>query len=140
MKTQWQVYKELELIPESVPSPVKNRPVLTAWFLRNWQSLWNSINRKHMDGHPIEFLEGCLALDYSRLASENRSWHKIRQSFNHFFANWDLLPTYPEPQIRRIFDHQGQAWWHAYDPVTGQAVYLETEEEVQIWLEERLYH
>ena len=139
MKTQWQTYQELELIPDSVPNPQKNRLSLTQWFQQNWHTIRYFVNRK--DGHiyPVKFLETCLAIDCSKSPPKNKIWQKIEQWVNPLVADWSRLPTYPEPQIRQILDRQGQTWWHAYDPITGETAYLETEEEVQVWLETRLY-
>ncbi|MBC7972550.1 MAG: hypothetical protein H7Z11_20890 [Verrucomicrobia bacterium] len=45
-----------------------------------------------------------------------------------------------EPEIRQTLDQTGQTWWNVYDPRTGQTVFLESEAEVRVWLEARLYH
>lgn len=50
------------------------------------------------------------------------------------------VSTRAEPEIRQTLDRTGQTWWKVYDPLTGHTAYLESEAEVQIWLEERLYH
>jgi hypothetical protein len=139
MKTQWQTYQELELIPDSVPNPQKNRLSLTQWFQQNWHTLRYFVNRKDGHRYPAKFLETCLAIDCSKSPTENKIWQKVWQWVSPLVADWDRLPAYPEPQIRQILDRQGQAWWHVYDPITGETAYLETEGEVLIWLEARLY-
>ncbi len=45
-----------------------------------------------------------------------------------------------EPQIRPISDAMGQCWWYAYDPASGQACYLESEDEALVWLEQLPYY
>lgn len=49
------------------------------------------------------------------------------------------MPMSKEPTIELITDRQGQTWWCAYDPYTRLKVYLSSEEDVLIWLEQRPY-
>ncbi|MBD2100810.1 hypothetical protein [Leptolyngbya sp. FACHB-261] len=37
MKTKWMIYKELELIPDSVPEPQSARRSFTVWLSEIWQ-------------------------------------------------------------------------------------------------------
>ncbi|OLP19365.1 hypothetical protein BST81_06345 [Leptolyngbya sp. 'hensonii'] len=37
-------------------------------------------------------------------------------------------------QVRQVMDEAGGNWWYAYDPQTGEAVYAETETELNQWL------
>ncbi len=55
-KTQWQFYKELELLPDSIPAPKVTYPGITSWLGQIWENLleamfkqpepkvWSSIN------------------------------------------------------------------------------------------------
>lgn len=54
---------------------------------------------------------------------------------------WQFLMTVlnqkSEVQIYQIYEG-GINWWYAYDPATGEAVYLESETDVELWLEQLL--
>ncbi len=50
-----------------------------------------------------------------------------------FFANAN------EPQIWTETDRYGNTYWHAYDPVSGRSVSLDSEAEMRAWLEQRYY-
>lgn len=42
-----------------------------------------------------------------------------------------------EPRIRQHCDRQGKEWWLAYDPVCNRTVYLASEAEARVWLDQR---
>jgi hypothetical protein len=41
-----------------------------------------------------------------------------------------------EPMIRQHCDRQGRKWWLAYDPVCNRTVYLSSEAEARVWLDQ----
>lgn len=45
MKTKWMIYKELELIPDSVPEPQATQVQLASWLGNIWQSLISALKR-----------------------------------------------------------------------------------------------
>lgn len=47
-KAQWQLYKKLELIPDSVPQPKAGVAGIGAWFA----NLWHSLTRFHGTNEP----------------------------------------------------------------------------------------
>jgi hypothetical protein len=60
MKTQWQIYQELELIPDAVPQPKTN---LWAHLMKPLRrSLSNSFVRELADRHRIFLFNRCLDL------------------------------------------------------------------------------
>ncbi len=141
MKTQWQVYKELELIPDSVVTPQANKLTSALRLGQVWRSLIDTLTKKLSRQQPIEYLERCLALNCSEFytARNSNTWHMLWTFLNQpLFV--PQLPGYPEPHIWYGPDRAGHNWWHVYDPKSGQTIELETEEEVRIWLEERFYH
>lgn len=99
MKSQWMMYCELELIPDSVPEPK--------------------------------------ATLFSRLAQ------RLVQSSYQLGELWTTFMTAinqkPEPQIWQECDRTGNTWWRAYDPITRESLYAESEGEVMQWLEQRSY-
>jgi hypothetical protein len=136
MKTQWQIYKELELIPDSVSVPPANNLAFAMRLSQVWRSLLDTATKKPLHEQQIEYLERCLALDCSNRSSN------VWQQFWAFLNQPLVLPKLSasgEPQVWQSLDRAGQTWWHVYDPTTGQMADLESEEEVCIWLEERLY-
>ncbi|AFY73826.1 hypothetical protein Syn7502_01782 [Synechococcus sp. PCC 7502] len=38
-------------------------------------------------------------------------------------------------QVKQILDTDGNKWWHAYDPKSGQSVYADSDSEMRLWLE-----
>ncbi|MCG9890232.1 MAG: hypothetical protein MH252_04070 [Thermosynechococcaceae cyanobacterium MS004] len=67
MKTQWQIYQELELIPDSVPQP---KAPLFARVLRPLRrSFSNAFVRELADRHRIFLFNRCL--DMKRVAVKN---------------------------------------------------------------------
>lgn len=51
-----------------------------------------------------------------------------------------ILPLSDEPQIYQKHDHQGNVYFHVYDPVTNSSFTFHSEQEVLVWLDERFYH
>jgi hypothetical protein len=49
------------------------------------------------------------------------------------------LATSTEPHVWKTQDATGHAQWKAYDPVTKHSAECSSEEEMQVWLEERHY-
>ncbi len=47
----------------------------------------------------------------------------------------DCLFSQAELEIREIYDRSGNLWWYVYDPVTGRFAWLDSEDEVRIWIE-----
>ncbi|MBW4473630.1 MAG: hypothetical protein KME45_25125 [Stenomitos rutilans HA7619-LM2] len=139
MKTQWQRYKELELLPEGAAEPQTIYSPLIAYLDQRWRSLLNRRAALLDYEYQVEYLERRLSLPCSQTIEKHsllrKLWHWLNQpiNFEHSFS-----PS--EPEIQQTLDRTGQTWWKVYDPLTGQTAYLESEAEVHIWLEERLYH
>jgi hypothetical protein len=139
MKSQWQSYQELELLSDiSKPQPIYS-PVIA--FMDRW---WRSFLNRRADSldyeDQVEYLERRFKLLCERVPSRSGVWQTLWRLLNHPIKFEPYLVTYPEPEVRQTLDRAGQPWWTVYDPLTGQTAYLESEAEVQIWLEERLYH
>ncbi|WP_421658088.1 hypothetical protein [Leptothermofonsia sp. ETS-13] len=47
----------------------------------------------------------------------------------------DALTKEPELQIREVQDGAGNIWWYIYDPTTDRAAWLDSKNEVRIWIE-----
>ena len=45
-----------------------------------------------------------------------------------------------ELQVWRKKDHDGNAYWQAFDPKTRKSISLSSEAEMRIWIEQRYYH
>jgi hypothetical protein len=135
MKTQWQDYKSLELIPDSVPDPESISLTFANRIGEFWRQIFAPFSSTSVE-EPYEYLERCLELDSSKLFSDKRSspWYKFRTFFSDLFDC--RISHSPEPEVWQSADSVGNLWWHVYDPMTGQSADLESEEEVQIWLEE----
>lgn len=139
MKSRWQNYKELELIPDTVGDPNRHRIALWDWLSRRQQSRLTKLIENSSFEEKVGYLERSLTLDCEATAGSSSFWERLWQMLNQPIPGiWQRSPQ--EPQISQIADREGHLWWQAYDPLTGQTTYLDSEEEVQIWLEERLYH
>lgn len=139
MNSQWTTYKQLESIAEDVPEPQPSASIIVNRLIAIRQSFVTQAVDKLDDGQQLGHLEKCLQLDGSdKNTGWSKAWRRIWQVLNQplFELNYS---NSSEPEIRRVTDG-GQIWWYAYDPLTGQSTYLESEEEVQIWLEERLQY
>jgi len=140
MKTQWQQYKELELLPDNVAAPQTIHSPLLAAFDRYWRSQLDQGARKLDYEYQVEYLERRLTIVCGRSTTKANLWRKCWSLLNKPLRFNPYRSTHPEPEIRRTLDKLGQAWWHVYDPCTGRTAYLESEADVQVWLEEGLYH
>lgn len=60
----------------------------------------------------------------------SKIWHWIKE----------VLVSRPELQVWQQRGFDGQIWWCAYDPCTGQSKYFEDEEEIRIWMEQLYYY
>ena len=136
MKTKWQIYKELELIPDSVSTPPASNSVFGLRLSQAWRSLLNTLANKPLHEQQIESLERCFALTCT--TKNSHIWGKVWTFLNQPL----VLPRLCEPsapQVWQSIDRDGHTWWHVYDPITGRTADLESEEEVGIWLEQRPY-
>lgn len=100
MKTQWQVYKELELIPDSVVAPQANKLTSALRLDQVWRALIDTLTKKPSHQQPIEYLERYLALNCSEFytARNSNTWHMLWTFLNQpLFV--PQLPGYPEPRI-----------------------------------------
>lgn len=139
MKSQWQAYKELELLPDIVEPQTIHSPLIG--YLDSW---WRSLLSRRAGSldyeNQVEYLERRLKLLCERSTAHTHVWQKLWRLLNQPLRFGPHQPTQAEPEVRQTLDQTGQTWWTVYDPLTGQTAYLESEAEVQIWLEERLYH
>lgn len=137
MNIQWQKYRELELIADSIAEPQTDKLAFVARLSQVWGSLANRSTQKLCCEQQVEHLKRCLAIDWlDDGTSEPSIWRTVWAFLSQPVFEWSLS-TSSEPQIRQVSDRGGRTWWYAYDPITGQTTYLESEEDVQIWLEER---
>jgi hypothetical protein len=47
----------------------------------------------------------------------------------------DRLFQPAELEIQTTYDRCGNLWWYVYDPETGRSAWLDSEDEVRIWIE-----
>lgn len=138
MKSQWHLYQDLELIPASSSAPPLSYSPIAQKLMQIWRGHLNRVAAKLTPAQQVERLKRCYATETVGL-SEPQGWAKVWWLMNQPLFTLQAGRT-PEPEVWRSADAAGNVWWHVYDPTTGYTAALETEEEVQIWLEERLYH
>lgn len=59
MKTEWQHYKSLELIPDTVPEPRSHKLAMILPLSLGWRLLINALVREHLSENRTEYLERC---------------------------------------------------------------------------------
>lgn len=76
-------------------------------------------------------------------ADTTRSIHgwlqKIKQGFLRVLR-LIAIQAEPEPKVWEKHDRQGNTFFKVYDPASDRWVYLSSENEVRMWLEERYSH
>lgn len=139
MKTQWQIYRQLELIPDTVslPSPDKGTSVFYQGKL--WRGLVNSWSKNLSETQKLSHLNTCFHLDYSDpdLTEKFNLFQTIWQFLNQPINLSELFHPSSEPYVWTSSNPLGHIQWHIYDPQSGQTYDLNSEEEVLGWLEQR---
>lgn len=135
MNIRWQTYRALELIADSVPQPQTDKLA----FVAVWRTLTSRFTQQLDREHQIEHLERCLALNWANFMDTSKPsiWLTLEAFLSQLIVDSNLATS--EPEIQQVFDQDGRTWWYACDPRTGQTTYLESEADVQIWIEERHY-
>lgn len=136
MKKQWQLYKTLEQIPDSVPESPAASPAGRR-MTRLWRSIMDSMSGKDSGTLQLEYLERCLMLDLASSATAS-GWQRWWDALHRALAMEDRAIT-AEPKIWQSTDELGRVWWHVYSPRTGERVDLASEDEVCIWIEQSFY-
>lgn len=68
---QWQTYKQLELLPDSAPSPRSAVPaVIAGWF---WQKLLDLLMDELVEEQQIEYLDRCWQLTVTEQSDQQAS-------------------------------------------------------------------
>lgn len=78
-KSQWQTYKELELIPADAPAPPASKFQLALPLVVIWRSLLNALAREQVYEQRTEYLERCWALNYDDVyaVKSAKPWQKL---------------------------------------------------------------
>lgn len=141
MKNQWQIYKKLESIDDAVPPPFISHSPIVNWLGQVRRFRNGQLVERFSYKQQLYHLSRCLNRDCSNPGhtASSRFWRNVWSCLNQPLFQWSFSASF-EPEVRRVADQSGRAWWYVYDPRTGQTSYLESEEEVQIWLEERLHY
>ncbi|NJO79693.1 MAG: hypothetical protein HC827_15060 [Cyanobacteria bacterium RM1_2_2] len=138
MNKEWQTYRKLELITD-LTEPQPSRSVLVSQLNGMWQQRANRLLQKRSVEQQARHLEHCLELEGTSSNGDKpvSFWQNLWRVLNQPIFESAGWATH-EPKVQRVSDQGGQIWWHVYDPQTRESVYLESENEVLIWLEEHL--
>ncbi|MBE9043392.1 hypothetical protein IQ255_03035 [Pleurocapsales cyanobacterium LEGE 10410] len=75
--------------------------------------------------------------------SFKNAWAKFEQKIAKKLANlgdrWTRFSTYSEPKIWERKDRDGNPYFRIFDPKSDRYIYLNSEDEVRWWLDERYY-
>jgi hypothetical protein len=77
MKNQWQLYKKLELIPDSASQPMNKQGIITFPLQLAWKVLIDALAKELVYEQQIEYLERCLAQSQSEFYLTNNTWQKL---------------------------------------------------------------
>ncbi|MGP1382571.1 MAG: hypothetical protein ACTS2F_03370 [Thainema sp.] len=58
--------------------------------------------------------------------------HPIRRIWNQVM---NIVMHWSDLKVSEFTDSQGQHWWYGYDPITGRAIYAESDNELRSWIE-----
>lgn len=139
MELHWRIYQTLELIPNTVQEPSKGNSAFATWMSQSLQLLVDRFTDGLALKQQIDYLERCWSkseFEADKPASADVLrviWSVLIQSL---YANYHA--RYSEPRIHRVTGSEGN-FWYAYDPLTGQTTYLESEQDIDRWLEERFH-
>lgn len=136
MKMQWQLYKTLEQIPDSV-SELPTQPQGLRRITYLWRSVVDAMSGKDTDTLQLEHLERCLQMELTP-DQPVMLWQKCWEFLHRSLSLQEQAIT-AEPQIWQSVDNSGQTWWHVYSPRTGERVDLVSEDEVCTWIEQSFY-
>ncbi|GAB4372252.1 MAG: hypothetical protein Kow00121_14440 [Elainellaceae cyanobacterium] len=135
MKSQWQIYRELELIPDSAGEPCFNQSALATRLKAYMQSRVNNRISRFSYDQQIEHLEQCFYTDWHK--QSHSFWQRCWAALNRILLTWEAVNN-SEPEVHQSLDDAGRVWWQVYDPKTGDTLYMESEEEVMVWIEDYL--
>ncbi|MDX2243912.1 MAG: hypothetical protein NW224_24815 [Leptolyngbyaceae cyanobacterium bins.302] len=92
-----------------------------------------AIAKANQDQHLVELLER----EQKQIAGD-ADFHP-GSLHQHLATLWGDLVTLVRGdaslQVWQSVDQQGDRWWCAYNPQTGQSVYAESEAEMRIWID-----
>lgn len=138
MKTQWQTYQELELLPLWVAEPPKHDWKLVRPAAQLWHASIHRSTERQIPAQQVEHLEHCLALKLVPPTTRENWWAKSWSLLTQTLTSWGEF-TGSDPYIWHSSDQTGQTWWHTYHPQTGRRIDFESEDEVCVWIEESFY-
>jgi hypothetical protein len=133
---QWQTYKELELIPDSVVDPQSKG--MRSWIAQIWQSFTEKQTELQSHHQRLGHLERCLALSSETHQEQSSPWNQGLALLGRAFPGWSYWFS-SDPYIWQTADRSGQIHWHTYHPRTGEKIDFESENEVCVWIEESFY-
>ncbi|MGL4503474.1 MAG: hypothetical protein ACRC78_23865 [Planktothrix sp.] len=141
MKTKWEIYQQLELIPDTVLSPGDEKRISKFYRGKIWRSLVNYCTTNLSDKQRFNHLNTCFKIDLGDPEITKK---------NYFFKTIWLILNQPiqlsnfsnqsKPYIWKSHNFLGKTQWHIYEPKSGYTYDLDSEEDVLVWLEKRNYH
>jgi hypothetical protein len=66
--------------------------------------------------------------------SQSKLWSRLENLWQ-FLAR--RLTDSPQLRVWHTYDDQGNIWWSAYNPKTGQSIHQISEEQIRVWIEQR---
>jgi hypothetical protein len=110
-------------------------------YKKHLMSMWNSLERRIEVARANQNTELLAMLELEKSAIAPYQVTTIAAPANNFGSAWQglwslLLPK-AEIKVKQICDRAGKQWWYAYNPLTGQAVYADTDNEMRMWIEQQ---
>lgn len=77
-ETRWNLYRQLELLPESVPNPAKQGNSFTSRLNVFWRSLLGLLIDELVEDQRVEYLDRCWSLnEFGESEKSSNSLHRL---------------------------------------------------------------
>ncbi|GBO54147.1 hypothetical protein APA_2095 [Pseudanabaena sp. lw0831] len=104
-------------------------------YKKHLASMWTSLERRFEVARANHNTELLAMLELERIAIAPNQAETPAASLWQGLRNF--LFTKAEIKVKQVCDRSGNQWWYAYNPVTGQSVYADTDTEMRLWLKQQ---
>ncbi len=110
-------------------------------YRKHIASMWDSLERRIEVARINHNTELLAMLELERTAIAPYQGTTMAAPVNNVESLWQalrniLLPK-AELKVKQVCDRAGNQWWYAYNPITGQSVYADTDNEMRRWIEQQ---
>ncbi|PZO35419.1 MAG: hypothetical protein DCF19_24000 [Pseudanabaena frigida] len=104
--------------------------------------MWDSLERRIEVAHANQNAEllAMLELERSAIAPYQAATPMdapVTHDASLWQGLWNFLVPKAEIKVKQVCDRAGNQWWYAYNPITGQSVYADNDNEMRLWIEQQ---